>query len=154
MSFILTGYVVPTPPLSPQVDQSPPLPPRPPSSSSSRPPSSPREIPLPTTERDSGGENSPFSFPRGPFPPPPLAGSQVPAGRNVCVPPPSQDPLFSDTSEIVCDDDAAEEINPPIVIAVFGQTGTGKTSFIKAVTGEDLKVGHDLTSCSTHYPSF
>ena len=35
----------------------------------------------------------------------------------------------------------------PIVIAVFGMTGTGKTSFIKAITGEDLVVGHSLTSC-------
>ncbi|KAH6674426.1 P-loop containing nucleoside triphosphate hydrolase protein [Halenospora varia] len=36
----------------------------------------------------------------------------------------------------------------PIVIAVFGQTGTGKTSFIKTVTGQDLEVGHNLTSCT------
>lgn len=35
----------------------------------------------------------------------------------------------------------------PIIIAVFGQTGTGKTSFIKAVSGQNLEVGHSLTSC-------
>jgi hypothetical protein len=40
-----------------------------------------------------------------------------------------------------------EMMKPPIVIAVFGQTGTGKTTFIKAVTGKDLAVGHNLTSC-------
>lgn len=53
---------------------------------------------------------------------------------------------FSDSSD---DDDTIEDNSPPIVIAVFGQTGTGKTSFIKAVTGKDLQVGHDLTSCKT-----
>jgi ABC-type molybdate transport system ATPase subunit len=37
------------------------------------------------------------------------------------------------------------------VIAVFGQTGTGKTSFIKAVTGMDLEVGHNLASCKTYH---
>jgi GTPase SAR1 family protein len=36
----------------------------------------------------------------------------------------------------------------PIIIVVFGQTGAGKTSFIKAATGEDLKIGHDLSSCT------
>lgn len=37
----------------------------------------------------------------------------------------------------------------PTVIALFGQTGTGKTSFIKAVTGEEsLEVGHSLSSCT------
>jgi len=36
----------------------------------------------------------------------------------------------------------------PIVIAVFGQTGTGKSSLIKAVTGDqEIQVGHGLTSC-------
>lgn len=53
---------------------------------------------------------------------------------------------FSDSSD---DDDTIEDNSPPIVIAVFGQTGTGKTSLIKAVTGNDLQVGHDLTSCKT-----
>lgn len=45
----------------------------------------------------------------------------------------------------------AEDKKKPIVIAVFGKTGTGKTSFIKAVTGKDLKVGHGLTSCKAAY---
>jgi hypothetical protein len=35
----------------------------------------------------------------------------------------------------------------PIIVAVFGQTGVGKTSFIKAVSGKDVRVGHDLNSC-------
>lgn len=47
------------------------------------------------------------------------------------------------------DDDIIPDNSPPIVIAVFGQTGTGKTSLIKAVTGKDLRVGHDLTSCKS-----
>jgi polynucleotide 5'-kinase involved in rRNA processing len=40
------------------------------------------------------------------------------------------------------------EAKPPSVIAVFGQTGTGKTSFIKAATGDQaLEIGHGLESC-------
>lgn len=37
-----------------------------------------------------------------------------------------------------------------ILIAVFGMTGTGKTSFIKTLAGEaasQLRIGHDLESC-------
>lgn len=51
---------------------------------------------------------------------------------------------ISDAGEL---DDTADHGTQPIVIAVFGQTGTGKTSFIKAVTGKDLRVGHSLESC-------
>jgi len=36
---------------------------------------------------------------------------------------------------------------PPVLIAVMGKTGTGKTSFINAVTGGKLTVGHDLEAC-------
>lgn len=46
------------------------------------------------------------------------------------------------------DNDTVQDKSPPIVIAVFGQTGTGKTSLIKAVTGENLQVGHNLASCT------
>lgn len=53
---------------------------------------------------------------------------------------------FSDSSD---ENDIREDSSPPIAIAVFGQTGTGKTSLIKAVTGKDLQVGHDLTSCKS-----
>ncbi|KFA80566.1 hypothetical protein S40288_09586 [Stachybotrys chartarum IBT 40288] len=36
-----------------------------------------------------------------------------------------------------------------VVIAVMGMTGSGKTTFISKVTGRsDLKIGHDLTSCT------
>lgn len=44
---------------------------------------------------------------------------------------------------------APQNINqpPPIIVAVFGKTGTSKTSFIEAVTGEDLKIRHGLESC-------
>lgn len=55
-----------------------------------------------------------------------------------------QSPDISDTSD---HNDGVEDDSPPLVIAVFGQTGTGKTSLIKAVTGKDLQIGHDLTSC-------
>ena len=39
-------------------------------------------------------------------------------------------------------------MRPKIVIAVFGLTGTGKSSFISKLTGEELEIGHDLKSCS------
>ncbi|KAJ2986131.1 hypothetical protein NUW58_g5172 [Xylaria curta] len=36
-----------------------------------------------------------------------------------------------------------------LLIAVMGMTGSGKTTFISKVTGrKDLKVGHNLTSCT------
>ena len=39
--------------------------------------------------------------------------------------------------------------NKVILIAVMGMTGSGKTTFISQVTGnKDLKIGHDLTSCT------
>lgn len=38
---------------------------------------------------------------------------------------------------------------PPKLIAIFGRTGTGKTSFIEDVSGEKQGVGHDLTSCKS-----
>ena len=34
-----------------------------------------------------------------------------------------------------------------IVIAVFGMTGTGKSSFIETLTGQDVGIGHGLHSC-------
>ena len=36
-----------------------------------------------------------------------------------------------------------------IVIAVFGLTGTGKSSFISTLTGQDVKIGHGLHSCKS-----
>jgi len=45
---------------------------------------------------------------------------------------------------------------PPVLIAVMGRTGTGKTSFVNAVTGRGLTVGHGLEACeyslSTNFP--
>jgi len=38
--------------------------------------------------------------------------------------------------------------NDEILIAVFGMTGTGKTTFIEKVSGQKLKIGHNLHSCS------
>jgi len=34
-----------------------------------------------------------------------------------------------------------------IVVAVFGLTGTGKSTFISKLTGRDVKIGHGLQSC-------
>ena len=47
---------------------------------------------------------------------------------------------------------ATEDSKRPIVIAVFGETGTGKTSFIHSVTDVELEVGHDLASCKIILP--
>ena len=44
-------------------------------------------------------------------------------------------------------DTGMEESTGPIMIAVVGKTRAGKTSFINAVTGMSLAVGHDLDSC-------
>lgn len=38
---------------------------------------------------------------------------------------------------------------PEVFIAVMGKTGTGKTSFINAVTGNNLEVGHSLQACES-----
>jgi ABC-type ATPase with predicted acetyltransferase domain len=38
-----------------------------------------------------------------------------------------------------------------VFIAVSGQSGTGKTTFINEVTGKGLKVGHSLESCMWPY---
>ncbi|PUU73234.1 P-loop containing nucleoside triphosphate hydrolase protein [Tuber borchii] len=37
---------------------------------------------------------------------------------------------------------------PPVMIAVMGKTGTGKTSFVNAITEKGLTVGHGLDSCT------
>jgi Cdc6-like AAA superfamily ATPase len=42
---------------------------------------------------------------------------------------------------------ATESRPAPKLIAVFGRTGTGKTSFIEDVSGQKQGVGHNLTSC-------
>ncbi|KFY65804.1 hypothetical protein V496_02325 [Pseudogymnoascus sp. VKM F-4515 (FW-2607)] len=55
---------------------------------------------------------------------------------------------FSSGSSDYESGDSIDYQKKPIVIAVFGKTGTGKTSFINSVTGRDLKVGHGLTSCT------
>ena len=34
-----------------------------------------------------------------------------------------------------------------IVIAIFGLTGSGKSSFISKLTGKEVKIGHGLQSC-------
>lgn len=36
---------------------------------------------------------------------------------------------------------------PDVMIAVMGKTGTGKPSFINAVTGKSMEVGYGLRAC-------
>jgi len=55
---------------------------------------------------------------------------------------------------ITCNNNAANIITVkpnsanhlPTLVAVFGKTGTGKTTFISSVTGLNLKAGHNLAS--------
>lgn len=47
---------------------------------------------------------------------------------------------------------ATEAHNDEIVVAVVGVTGSGKSSFIKRVTGnESIEIGHDLRSSQPHH---
>ena len=47
--------------------------------------------------------------------------------------------------------DVAERV---VLIAVMGVTGSGKSTFVKKVTGsEDVVVGNDLTSCMKLIPN-
>lgn len=44
-----------------------------------------------------------------------------------------------------------DDPNNPAIIAVLGVTGSGKSSFIKRVTGnEDIVIGDDLNSSNDH----
>lgn len=51
-----------------------------------------------------------------------------------------------------------EEVKPPesekkrVYIAVMGQTGTGKSTFINQATGANLEVGHTMGSCMLLHP--
>ncbi|KAH9205376.1 P-loop containing nucleoside triphosphate hydrolase protein [Leptodontidium sp. 2 PMI_412] len=121
------------------------------------PPSRPpvREVPLPTNlaplppARAAPIPMRQVTFPRtwdNDYNPDPAA--EVPEDAPGVREPSSRYALFADASDTGENSDIAEENKPPIVIAVFGQTGTGKTSFIKAVTGKDLQIGHSLTSCT------
>ncbi|KFZ02161.1 hypothetical protein V500_00399 [Pseudogymnoascus sp. VKM F-4518 (FW-2643)] len=109
------------------------------------PPSQRRHVSLPTTTQS-----------RSEYPPPNWQGRLAPlsppsSSHRVPLPattrPGSDYELFSDSSD-GGSGDAIDYQKKPIVVAVFGKTGTGKTSFINSVTGRDLKVGHGLTSCT------
>ncbi|KAI0696922.1 P-loop containing nucleoside triphosphate hydrolase protein [Cytidiella melzeri] len=56
-------------------------------------------------------------------------------------------------NEVSAASDAAGAIpvdaESPIYIAVMGVTGSGKTTFINAASGDNLPVGHDLESCTS-----
>lgn len=47
-------------------------------------------------------------------------------------------------------DAVSDLFSKPILIAVMGKTGTGKTSFINEVTGGSLAVGHELNACKPY----
>lgn len=109
------------------------------------PPPSRRDTPSPTTRQ-------------GRYIPLPTTGqgrhipSATTQNRRVPLPtsskPASEYGLFADSSD---GENGAVDKKKAIVIAVFGKTGTGKTSLIKSVTGKDLEVGHSLTSCKCIY---
>jgi hypothetical protein len=61
---------------------------------------------------------------------------------NYPVQPPSE-PL------VVGGSSSSSSTNDEILIAVFGMTGTGKTTFIEKVSGQKLNIGHNLHSCSS-----
>ena len=47
--------------------------------------------------------------------------------------------------------DIKECSQDPILVAVMGQTGTGKSSFINKATGASLQVGDTLEPCTRSY---
>ncbi|KAE9365819.1 P-loop containing nucleoside triphosphate hydrolase protein [Stipitochalara longipes BDJ] len=49
---------------------------------------------------------------------------------------------------VVGGSDSSSSSNDEILIAVFGMTGTGKTTFIEKVSGQRLNIGHNLHSCT------
>ena len=48
--------------------------------------------------------------------------------------------------------DIDESSQAAILVAVIGQTGAGKSSFINKATGASLEVGRSLESCRCSYP--
>ncbi|PMD34996.1 hypothetical protein L207DRAFT_517106 [Hyaloscypha variabilis F] len=62
---------------------------------------------------------------------------------NYPVQPPSEPPVVGGSS-------SSSSTNDEILIAVFGMTGTGKTTFIEKVSGQKLNIGHNLHSCTTN----
>ncbi len=79
-----------------------------------------------------------------------VSPSTNPPSPQVPRQPRAQNPSRRATREVSAETTSGEDFKRPIVIAVFGKTGAGKTSFIKSVTGMDLEVGHDLESCKPH----
>ena len=86
-------------------------------------------------------------------PPPPRSPTQTMYQIPGAFPPTYPAPIpksvsfdIPDASVASAQPSAVAEPNP-IIIAVFGKTGTGKTSFIQSVTGMEMRVGHGLESC-------
>lgn len=57
------------------------------------------------------------------------------------------EPWYQDTCDVVRSLKNMHFSKPDVMIAVMGKTGTGKTSFINAVTGKSMEVGHGLRAC-------
>jgi hypothetical protein len=69
---------------------------------------------------------------------------------NACpLPYPENYPVQSSSEFMVGGRTNISSPNDEILIAVFGMTGTGKTTFIEKVSGQKLNVGHNLHSCSS-----
>lgn len=99
--------------------------------------STPAPRPLPTSTGHSGSSRQR----RAGIPSP-----TSPQNRDVPRPSRAPNPYARQLQGVPSSTTGREEGKHPIVIAVFGQTGTGKTSFIKAATGVELAVGHTLSS--------
>jgi hypothetical protein len=67
--------------------------------------------------------------------------TSLPYPENDPVQPPSSEPMVGGSTNPASPSDE-------ILIAVFGMTGTGKTTFIEKVSGQKLNIGHNLHSCS------
>lgn len=108
-----------------------------------------RVAPLPTRQtispRTWDKDYNPFEFQTGPAVEIPEEAPELRAPSSSCY------ESCADNFDSEANTELTPEDKRPIVIALFGQTGTGKTSFIKAVTGKDLKVGHSLTSCENFH---
>ncbi|KAH8767855.1 hypothetical protein BGZ57DRAFT_899450 [Hyaloscypha finlandica] len=67
--------------------------------------------------------------------------TSLPYPENDPVQPPSSEPMVGGST-------SPASPNDEILIAVFGMTGTGKTTFIEKVSGQKLNIGHNLHSCT------
>lgn len=115
----------------------------------------------PTIETASAAQRSVLSSPQN-DPPPELLEEIYPDDQPSRSPTPINDqggdfggvdierppgPWYQDACDVARSLKNMHFPKPDVMIAVMGKTGTGKTSFINAVTGESMEVGHDLRAC-------